>query len=577
MKEAKEKWLKAIKENKGEITPFTEYKFGGIYMLYIDNFEDKHIIPIYIGKTNHFQKRHKEHFRKLLELNKKNYNDYCNYIRSFEIEKRNKSRNKSNDNGNYRYCKIFKYLIDHNLTLDNLHMIILKNEDNSQELERLESKYINYFQSDIYGFNTLNSLSNQFKYKNDEENPDFLDLINQDIDKCLKYQNCGYTTFNTWNFYRRFVAQNVEVKEKITPLIMENLNYYDDNGVRMFDEKGSFEEYFKNLVLKSNQLNFELLQIKEKLKLKIAELIKGKYVERNTEKCINFIIVKIFYKIITSLGYKHKFTLDFISYNMVEYNYNSDETDDKVHQGALKIMREIDFIKIFKDDLVKWKKDFEEFVENDRKIKCFPYKYFDLITNESLDEEVREFYKKELYYGNFIDLINRSSRIPHPSKTIFRYILPSKEFKENIISKKYISPLNYINTYKNDNDVSMICIFNDETKMDEYYGGINFIYIGICYKDIQSEIMFRPDFDINTDVEYYTTISSSNIIPEEDSAKFYEKLEQILEMVRNNIKIFIDVYYISSNLKTATEIITNTFKEYGFINFERVRIKKIIK
>ena len=99
MKEAKEKWLKVIKEDYEELTPFTKCNFSGIYMIFIDNFKDEKIIPIYIGETKHFQQRYREHFAKLLKLNRMSYDEYCDYIRSKEAEH------------DYLYCKIFNLAI----------------------------------------------------------------------------------------------------------------------------------------------------------------------------------------------------------------------------------------------------------------------------------------------------------------------------------------------------------------------------------------------------------------------------------------------------------------------------------
>ena len=195
MKEAKEKWLKVIKEDYEELTPYTKYNFSGIYMIFIDNFEDKNIIPIYIGETKNFQHRHREHITKLFKLNRMNYDEYCNYIRSKEAEH------------DYLYCKIFKYLVDNNLTLDNLHMIIIDKQENLQNLNEKEKKhllkeierqYINYFQSDIFGFNALYSLSE----KSESIIPD--QAVYQDIKKIVENLDYGYNKFNAWNIYKTY-------------------------------------------------------------------------------------------------------------------------------------------------------------------------------------------------------------------------------------------------------------------------------------------------------------------------------------------------------------------------------------
>ena len=53
-----------------EVLPTTKIKKSGIYMIYIDCFEDEKIIPIYIGKSTDIQKRYKSHYQEILALNR---------------------------------------------------------------------------------------------------------------------------------------------------------------------------------------------------------------------------------------------------------------------------------------------------------------------------------------------------------------------------------------------------------------------------------------------------------------------------------------------------------------------------
>ena len=54
-----------------EVTPHTKYKTSGIHMIYIDNFTNDKVVPIYIGQSKDIQRRYKQHYSELLALNKR--------------------------------------------------------------------------------------------------------------------------------------------------------------------------------------------------------------------------------------------------------------------------------------------------------------------------------------------------------------------------------------------------------------------------------------------------------------------------------------------------------------------------
>ena len=57
--EIKQQVLEIINQNKhNEVNRKTIFKESGIYMLYVDCFDDDNIIPFYIGQTNNFQERY---------------------------------------------------------------------------------------------------------------------------------------------------------------------------------------------------------------------------------------------------------------------------------------------------------------------------------------------------------------------------------------------------------------------------------------------------------------------------------------------------------------------------------------
>ena len=72
------------------VTNKSNYKTCGIYMLYVDNFNDDKILPIYIGKVNKgtkkrsFQNRYKEHLTQIMALNRYSHDVYkSNFIDNF--------------------------------------------------------------------------------------------------------------------------------------------------------------------------------------------------------------------------------------------------------------------------------------------------------------------------------------------------------------------------------------------------------------------------------------------------------------------------------------------------------------
>ena len=84
-------------------------------MLYIDDFVDERIVPFYIGQTENFQERFKQHYMQLLALNRLEKSCYKYALR------------KGLYAGRYRLCKIYSYMVNHKCRLNNFHMIIPPN------------------------------------------------------------------------------------------------------------------------------------------------------------------------------------------------------------------------------------------------------------------------------------------------------------------------------------------------------------------------------------------------------------------------------------------------------------------
>ena len=186
--EIKNKVKKIIKDrNVEEINNNTDSKNIGIYMIYIDNFNDDKVIPIYIGQTGYgknrnFQNRYKEHLQEIMALNRLEYNYYKELLLDNFYD------------GHYKSCKIFQYMVDHNCTLKDFRMIVLEkidgNSDNIQELlDKKEQKYFTEFLPAFFGFNQVNTVV--------EANKEFFANFNNlegfvASDKLLNYLNCSF-------------------------------------------------------------------------------------------------------------------------------------------------------------------------------------------------------------------------------------------------------------------------------------------------------------------------------------------------------------------------------------------------
>ena len=182
----KKQVLDIISENNHiEITNTTNLKTGGVYMLYVDCFDSKKIIPFYIGETENFQQRHKDHLLEVLSLNRLHTECYIQALLSGLY------------NGKYKACKIFSYMVNHNCTLNDLHMIVLEETANTNKRKTLEQKYINDLKAPFLGFNQMNCItkSNDYYYGSIDKT-EYKSLITSDFENLSVYAQYGYTNFN---------------------------------------------------------------------------------------------------------------------------------------------------------------------------------------------------------------------------------------------------------------------------------------------------------------------------------------------------------------------------------------------
>lgn len=173
-----------------EITRETKFKESGIYMIYIDNFNDENTVPIYIGQTNNFQRRYQEHFSEILSLNRLKYNYYCELIDNQFYD------------GRYKACKIFKYMVDNGCTLKDFRMIALELVDGELLVEK-EHEYLSLLMPSFCGFNQLNSRLSAIRMYHEGKNKftaleylEFCKTVTDDIDGFRRFKNHGFTDFN---------------------------------------------------------------------------------------------------------------------------------------------------------------------------------------------------------------------------------------------------------------------------------------------------------------------------------------------------------------------------------------------
>lgn len=224
-----------------EVTRDTYFDSAGIYLIYIDNFSDEKVLPIYIGQTNNFQKRHKQHLSEILSLNRLKYDLYKEYFK-YDIY-----------NGNYKACKMFKYMIEHNCTIKDFHMIILEmvDEPTQELLEKKEKDYFDKFLPAFIGFNQYNYIYNLgLLHKEELHNTEhklsdkeyFTDLL-KDTRYLLKLFEYGYNNFNyNLAFPKNTTFVNTGLSNEEELELNNNINelskkYYDSDKAKEYEKK----------------------------------------------------------------------------------------------------------------------------------------------------------------------------------------------------------------------------------------------------------------------------------------------------------------------------------------------------
>lgn len=202
IEEIRREVLSIIEHNKAnEITRHSNVRSAGVYMLYVDCFQDDSIIPFYIGQTSDFQERHKQHFTEVMALNRLDRECY-KYALFADLYSRHA-----------RPCKIFSYMVNHGCSLKDLHMIVLELVDEEQKRIEIEQKYIDDLYAPFFGFNQLNSTLRfvESHYGNGVES-EYERAIEKDIEQILQFPLFGYSIYNWYRvchtFYRTISKKN---------------------------------------------------------------------------------------------------------------------------------------------------------------------------------------------------------------------------------------------------------------------------------------------------------------------------------------------------------------------------------
>ena len=473
--------------NLEEINEVSNVTSRGIYLIYIDEFLSNTILPIYVGQTENFQKRYKEHISKLLTLNRIDYNTLKEQLDTF-------SDIFSVFEGNYLYLKIFKYLIDNNLTLDNIHMVILKKCDSNDDLYTLELEYINKFSSSYFGFNQLNSVSLIKKYNGfssgfvNKNNTMITSVIEQDLINYDQYRTFGFNEFNYWllirlvnneyNFPNFFQKKILEIK-KYYLNILPKIN--EEDLVKLRDDN-------KKYINLSNR-------IEKNLELEIEKIIPDE--ERKKQ---NGIIVKC---ILSRLC------------NIYCYNYSKSLPDENhsMYKCSNRIIDDIELKNKFHDIM-------SELINYRNKL------------NKNISEIGKISYAETSPLANYIGSCEEN---------LLKYIFPSKHFEAFSISKKYVSIIEKYDVTKC-NKPTLIFSFSVKKDTDK-----KIVYVGLYIPDKQ--IVKEWILDDYTKQNYINTIYNN------PKLKYY--IGKNFELIPINLGVILTInqeYYTGINDKIYKNI-----------------------
>lgn len=506
--------------NKTEITNKTDYKNGGIYLLYVDNFNSDKIIPVYIGKTHNFQERHKEHLKELFSLNRLTRDYYVRAVINKYYE------------GHYKSCKFFKYLVDNNCSLKDIHMVILEECGDEEKRTYLELDYINKYLTSFFGFNQLNTISLQLDYENKGILSDlYLENVKEDIKNIEKYISYGFNQFNyllAKGLFERYdkelflKSKNIKEFNDIHKLTEKRYRYIcEQNKLIHYIQRTAKDEcnklcsklidsFFASNNLKSEDKKKQVVQYllyeKEKDKIEVERYIQRFAINKNEN---------IFAIILEQKGKE----ISEITNIIKDYQKKVCKYDEKLYNLLLEIFKDI--------------------IPN-KEYNSFPLKDTYYPQNIKLNED------DNILYIN-IDFSNHGKRYmndDYPCILKIDYIFKKDK---NVINKEYFIKSCFDNFFEN---------------KDEYYINKSIYRFKFDPFNIWKYSETHDYTTISTSMEYYNGINEFTLLDKE-KYNFNDVIKEIDNLINEDTKIL-----YNSGCKS---IIKN------YKNFESIIIKKIIK
>lgn len=542
--EIRDKVKKVIKDiNIEEINNNTDNKNIGIYMIYINNFNDDKVIPIYIGQTGYgknrnFQNRYKEHLQEIMALNRLEYNYYKELLLDNFYD------------GHYKTCKIFKYMVDHNCTLKDFHMIVLekieKNTNNIQDLlDKKEQKYFTEFLPAFFGFNQVNTVveANKEFFANFNVLEKFVasnKLLNYELEDCenfIKYFGYGYTKFNYYHCYPKTYTigekpKKIEYEIRDKMELLKSKYYNEDRFKKENNKLPNLEKQYKknNEELQKNRKEFE-----ERYEQKIKEYCQ-QYKIGIIQKYQDIVDILIYQDKKNIIDFKKYLKRKKIDVNILE-NFNNDNEFTKwreKHIYLLETNNELQ-VEIKNCRLVKRTDDLMRIFPR-KKYKFFPLKdryqeiEFDRIDNNDLVINF-DFSNNGIYndwWSFSYNLIKMDYKLNINNKIIEKkniFILPQNTEENNEI--KYFEK-DRIETFKFKKSPFCVRKFPDyiSTTM-ELQNGIN-----------EFTLMNKPKYDFNAILDEINSFID---------AKTRVRVE-VRNRMKNKCKEFIEYKYKTDNL-----------------------------
>ncbi|ADU32520.1 hypothetical protein [Evansella cellulosilytica] len=409
-----------------EVTPETKHNISGIYMIYIDHFTSEEIVPIYIGQAKDIQRRYKQHFTEILALNRLSYEEYNKYFFS---------KTRSFYEGKFKACKIFKYMLEHDCSLQDFHMIVLE-EVEEEMLDGKEEEYFQRLLPAFFGFNQLNSLLKQFKLRfsdSQSEIRDYLRILLEDVNNIATYYEYGFTKFN----FEHSVPKDIS--------LLKDKEHLDSDILLKFEEVN----------LKLNELceryipNFEEIKKLNEKKNKLYEVYKVAREQFNEE--LDLLKRLISEKFVDMNIYSEEAINNFI--NSIEYKANP-----------------------------KYKELFHKYLKS-KKCKLNFYKIFDnqiKVVNKKLEEKEN----KNIPYQEILDIYLNNEDTMRPER--YKLIFPSHHFESFSLrarSNHFVIEINEENDLLNTCHINIYISNNAINKSVEYSKEPFIIRFDYCYID----------------------------------------------------------------------------------------------